>query len=127
MDLFASRLSAQLPPYIPWTPDPYRQGTDAMQRIWSNQYLYILPPFSMINKVLRKIAQVYLKRMFIVSPTWQSQVWYPILLKISIEKAFFLSHHPCLLLNHQGQIHPLITNKTLRLAAWMVSGNDYLK
>ena len=40
MDLFASRLSAQLPWYIAWKLDPYSQVTDVMQEIWSNQYLY---------------------------------------------------------------------------------------
>ena len=40
IDLFASRLSAQLPRYNTWKPDPYSQGTYAMQQIWSNQYLY---------------------------------------------------------------------------------------
>ena len=33
MDLFASRLSAQVPQYLAWKPDPYSQGTDAMQQI----------------------------------------------------------------------------------------------
>ena len=116
MDLSASRLSAQLPWYIAWKPDPYSQGTDAMQEIWFNQYLYAFPPFSMINKVLRKIAQDQVKRMLIVAPTWQSQVWYPTLLRMSIETPLLLPHHPHLLLKHQAQIHPLITNKTLRLA-----------
>ena len=127
MGLFASRLSAQLPRYIAWKPDPYSQGTDAMQQIWSNQYLYAFPPFSMINKVLKKIAHDQVKRMLIVAPTWQSQVWYPTLLKMSIEKPLLLPHHPHLLLNHQAQIHPLITNKTLRLAVWTVSGKNCLQ
>ena len=81
----------------------------------------------MINKVLRKIAQDQVKRMLIVAPTWQSQVRYPILLRMSVEKPLLLSHHPHLLLNHQAQIHPSITNKTLRLAVWTVLGKDCLQ
>ena len=46
MDLFASRLSAQLPRYIAWKLDPCSQETDAMQQIWSNQYLYAFTPLS---------------------------------------------------------------------------------
>ena len=63
-----------------------------------------------------------MKALLIVAPTWQSQVWYPALPRMSIDKPLLLPHHPHLLLNHQAQIHPLITNKTLRLAVWMVSG-----
>ena len=33
VDLFASRLSVQLPRYIAWKPDPYSQGKDAKQQI----------------------------------------------------------------------------------------------
>ena len=56
MDLFASQLSVQLPPYIAWKPGPYSQKTDAMQQILFNQYLYAFPPFSIINKILRNVA-----------------------------------------------------------------------
>ena len=65
--------------------------------------------------------------MLIVAPTWQSQVWHPTLLRMLIEKSLLLPHHPHLLLNHQGQIHPLITDKTLRLVVWTVSVKGYLR
>ena len=81
----------------------------------------------MKKKVLKKIAQDQVKRMLIVTPTWQSQVWYPTLLSMSIEKPLLLLHHPHLLLNYQAQIHSLITNKTLRLTVWMVSGKGCLQ
>ena len=124
---FSTVSTAQLPRYIAWKPDLYSQGTDAMQKIWSNQYLYAFPPFSMINKVLRKIAQDQMTRMLIVAPTWQSQVWYPTLLRMLKEKPLLLPHHTHLTLNQQDQIHPLITKKTLRLAVWTVSGKGCLQ
>ena len=34
IDLFASQWSHQLPNYFAWRPDPYSQGTDAMQHPW---------------------------------------------------------------------------------------------
>ena len=127
MYIFASQLSPQLPRYIAWKPDPYSQGTDVMQPMWSNEYLYAFPPFSVINKVVRKIAQEQVKIMLIVALTWQSQVWYPTLLRMSIKKPLLLAHHLHLLLIHQGQIHPLITNKTLGLAVWTVSDKSSLR
>ena len=65
--------------------------------------------------------------MLIVALARQSQVWYPTLLKMSIEKSLLLSRQPQLLLNHQAQIHSLITNKTLRLAVWTVLGKGCLQ
>ena len=41
IDLFASRSSHQLQHYIAWRPDPYSQGTDAMQQSWSKRFLYM--------------------------------------------------------------------------------------
>ena len=70
MDLFASRLSAQLLWYMVWKRDLCSQGTDAMEQIWSNQYLYAFPPLLMIYKVLRKITQDQMKIMLIVVSTW---------------------------------------------------------
>ena len=46
---------------------------------------------------------------------------------MSIDRPLLLPHHPNLLLNHQAQIHPLTTNKTLRLAVWTVSDKGYLQ
>ena len=46
---------------------------------------------------------------------------------MSIEKPLLLPHYPHLLLNDQAQTHPLITNKTLRLAVWTVSGKGCLQ
>ena len=92
MDLFTFRLSAQLPWYIAWKQDPYNQGTDAIQQIWSNRYLYAFQTFSMISKVLRKIDQDQVKRTLIVAPTWQSQKRYQTLLRMSVEKPLILPH-----------------------------------
>ena len=117
MDLFVSGLSVQVPQSITWKPELYGQGRDAMQQIWSSQYLYAFPPFSGINKVLRKIAQDEEKRMLIVAPSWQSQVWYQALLRMSIEKPLLLSWYPHLVLNHQGQIHPFINNQNIKISS----------
>ena len=51
MVLFASRLSAKVPQYTAWKPDPYSEGTDAMQQIWSSQYLYTVR--CLINGVVK--------------------------------------------------------------------------
>lgn len=46
IDLFASRLSHQVPQYNGWMPDPFSQGTDAMQQNWLKKLLYAFSPFA---------------------------------------------------------------------------------
>ena len=52
-----------------------------------------------------------------------TQVWYPTLLDLSLSLPVLLPTSQNLLLGPQGQVHPLIANQTLFLAAWHVSNN----
>ena len=74
IDLFASRLSHQLPQYFTRKPDPFSQGTDALQQIWGNQFLYEFPPFRLILQVLKKMSYDQTEKLLLVTPTWQSQI-----------------------------------------------------
>ena len=51
---FASRLSHQLPQYFAWKRKPLSQGTDALQQIWGNQFLYAFSPFCLIVQALNE-------------------------------------------------------------------------
>ena len=64
--------------------------------------------------------------MLLITPTWHTQPWYPSLLQMSIETPVILTRVNSLLKDPLGKEHPLITNKTLRFAAWKISGRDYL-
>ena len=63
MVLFTSRLSAKVPQYTAWKPDPYSEGTDAMQQIWSSQYLYTVR--CLINGVVKLngggVSEIFVK------------------------------------------------------------------
>ena len=74
VDLFTSRLSPQLTQYFAWKPDPSNQGTDALKQNWSNQFLYIFPPFCFILQTLKKVSHDQTEKMFLVIPAWQSQI-----------------------------------------------------
>ena len=65
--------------------------------------------------------------MIIVTPAWQSQSWYPILLKMTIKNLILLPNHPKVFLSPEGKIPPLIQNLSLRLVVWLVSGKVYLQ
>lgn len=79
VDLFASRLSTQLPRFFSWRPDPLAEATDAFSQQWEQFRGYANPPWCLIGKVLSQVknqqAQVVL-----VAPVWKGQPWYPVLL-----------------------------------------------
>jgi len=57
IDLFASRLTRQLPRYFSWRPDPEAEGTDAFLQIWSATRGYANPPWCLIARCLSQVKQ----------------------------------------------------------------------
>ena len=57
IDLFASRLSAQLPQYVSWRLDPEAVHADALTMDWAPFKGYAFPPFNLIPAVLNKVSQ----------------------------------------------------------------------
>ncbi|KAK4328559.1 hypothetical protein Pmani_001035 [Petrolisthes manimaculis] len=76
IDLFASRINAQLPSYVSWKPDPYAKYTNAFTIDWSNLNSYVFPPFSIIGRTLKKILEDKATSLTIL-PLWPTQVFYP--------------------------------------------------
>lgn len=62
-------------------------------------------------------------KIIIITPIWVTQSWYPLLLKMSIQEPLILLDRIYILKNPQGEYHPLIQNSSMRLAAWLISGN----
>lgn len=54
IDLFASRLNAQVPCYVSWKPNPEATYVDAFSISWENHFFYAFPPFSLIPRCLQK-------------------------------------------------------------------------
>jgi hypothetical protein len=57
IDLFASRLNAQLPNYVAWQPDPECVAVNAFTISWKCKMFYAFPPFSLIPRCIQKILQ----------------------------------------------------------------------
>ena len=55
VDLFASRVNAQLKSYVSWRPGPDAMDYDAFTLIWSNFRAFCFPPFSLISRVLQTL------------------------------------------------------------------------
>ena len=45
IDLFASRLNAQLSRFVSWLPDPDAEAIDAFTLVWTDMFFYAFPPF----------------------------------------------------------------------------------
>ena len=107
IDLFAFRLSNQIAKYFAWKRDPHSLATDAMQREWNQEILYAFPPFSLIQRVLCKIAKEKVSTVILITPALQTQPWYPNLLAMSFTQPFLLPMSPGVLKDPKGEYHPL--------------------
>ena len=55
IDVSASRVSHQVPPYVSCKLDPYSKGRDAFQMCWTHTKGYAFLSFSLIGRVLHKV------------------------------------------------------------------------
>ena len=120
IDLFASRLTNQLPRYVSWKPDPGAEATDAFSLNWAQHRGYAFPPFVLIGRCLKQVIRQQAPSLVIVTPVWEMQSWFPLLLELCVDQPLLLPPNPNLLTRDQEQ-HPL---QDLVLAAWLVSANS---
>ena len=124
MDLFASRHNAQVQRFVSWKPDPFAVATDAFLLQWGKENQYAFPPFSLIARCLAKVVKDRGQMpLVIITPTWQTQPWYAILLEMSVEEPILIPPALDLLKSPKGENHPLMETQSLCLAAWKVSGD----
>ncbi len=122
IDLFATRLTNQLPRYVSWRPDPHAYATDAFTVDWSTTRGYAFPPFNLIPRTLMKVRDDN-ATLLLVAPIWQAQHWWPLLLQLAISLPVRLPLSQTLLENpsNLGATHPMYPR--LRLAVWVISNN----
>ena len=121
VDLFASRLNYQLKPYIAYKPDPEAHTTDAFPISWQGYIFYAFPPFSVIQRVLRKISEEKATGLLVV-PNWPTQTWWPYLMSMLIDFPLILPRkdNTLYLPAHPQLLHPL--HKKLQLLVCHLSG-----
>jgi len=108
IDMFASRLNNKLDNYCAWLPDPYAKHVDAFTVDWSNTFMYMFPPFSLMAAVLAKIRRDRAEAV-VVMPLWITQSWistmssmlvdHPVVIPVT-KRTLFLPQEP-------ERIHPL--------------------
>lgn len=127
VDLIASRLTNQIPVYIAWKPDPFSsQGTDSIQQLWSQKFLYGFLPFYFITRVLHKVMFDQTENVVLLTPTWHIQAWYSQLLLMLIDKTILLPKQRNILKDPSGKEHPLVIKNSMRLVGSKISGRSYL-
>ena len=120
IDLFASRLNAQVNRYVAWKPDPGAEAIDAFTLNWDNLFFYAFPPFTLIAKCLQKIERDKAEGILIV-PKWPTQPWFAKMLNLLVENPIILPKKRWLLTQPtSGQEHPL--NNNLSLLSCRLSG-----
>ena len=72
VDMFASRLTHQLPRFFSWGLDPAAEAVDAFNQDWSQFVGYANPPWCLILSVLAKILRDK-ARVILVAPVWSTQ------------------------------------------------------
>jgi len=123
VDLFASCLTAVLPTYASWKPDPGASYMDAMTLNWATLKGYAFPSFSLIAPVLKKVSQDKAD-LVLVAPVWQAQPWWPVLLNLLTKKPVMIPNSKYLLRDPASplRIHPMYPR--LHLAVFHISGNN---
>lgn len=122
VDLFASRLTNQLPQYVSWRPDPAAMETDAFSLNWNRVAGYANPPWNLVPQVLTQ-TKAQEATVILVAPVWPSQPWYPVLLGMLFQEPALLPREENLIL----PTHPVnCPDITPHLAVWPISGRDLL-
>jgi hypothetical protein len=129
VDLFASRVTAQLPQFVSWKPDPYALATDAFSISWTHQFNngYANPPFCLIEQVLHKVIQDH-STIVLIAPLWPSRPYFPLLLNLICDSPRLLPPSLSLLRPPPGLLSHHITRLPPRsclniMVAWKLSGN----
>ena len=99
IDLSASQINRQTEKYISWKPEPQAFAVDAFSINWSHHFMYIIPPFSLLTKVIKKLCWNQTTGV-LVFPAWSTQPWYLPALELSG--------------NVPLKIRPNLTNNTAR-------------
>ena len=121
IDLFASLLNFQLPKYCSRNRDAQAWKIDAMSFPWSGLRLYAFPPFSMIPKVLEKVA-LDVADLALVAPYWPRRPWFPRLLSLLAGPPRSLPVQQDLILQPLSRL-PHRRSSSLHLCLWPLSGD----
>ena len=107
LDLFATRLNAQLPRFVSWWHDPEAWATDAFLQDLRPENAYANPPFSMVARLLAMVRRQR-ATMTVIVPVWRTQLWWPMLAEMAVDcPLLFRPLHNLFLPGHLGSETPM--------------------
>ena len=120
IDLFATRINAQLTCYYAWRPDPDALAIDAFQQSWSHTFTYAFCPFSVIGRTLQKLRGETQATLLLVAPMWKTQLWWPTALKMLMAPPLILPRNCLVLPQSPDEKFPL---KKMSMIAMLLSSD----
>ncbi len=81
IDLFASRLNAQVPRFFSLRPDPKAQAVDAFAQQWSHRLNYAFPPFCLVGRSVQKMLPDRAE-LIMITPMWRIAIDAPVRLAL---------------------------------------------
>ena len=106
VDLFASRLNHRLKKYVSRFPDPGACAVDAFYFNWSDDKLYIFPPFRLLGKVMKKMLREEVEAVLVL-PMFMAWRLSSLLFQLLVEKPILLPHQAIFLHQQIGKVHPM--------------------
>ena len=120
IDLFASSKNHKHSKYVTYLPDIGANAINAFSITWNYKLHYVFPPFSVIGRVLQKMAEDQAE-LILVAPLFPSQPWFPQMLQhISGPSLVLPKTNQILYLPGTNRQHRLTT---MRMGAFHLSGN----
>ena len=120
VDLFASKLNAQLPNYMSYQADDDAIAIDAFCHSWSYySCIYAFPPFSIIARMLQKMVVDKAAGLVIV-PDWPTAPWFAALMRTVVGKPYRIPRSVKLLRLVHDRTRRHAMAATLQLLAVMV-------
>ena len=118
VNLFASRLTKQLPNFYSWRLDPELKATDAFLQNWGVIWGFANPPWCLIHHCLTKVKVKSVENV-LLAPLWKTQSWFPILLGLLEDYSRILPQQPDLIMTPSGQKF-LMQQGVPSLIAWAI-------
>ena len=76
VDLFASRINNKCEKYCSRFADPSSTWVDAFSFSWTGLNVYAFPPFSLVQRVLKKALRDKPQKLILVMPDWKTRPWH---------------------------------------------------
>ena len=104
VDRFATVHNTHLPQFMALVPEPRALTIDALSQDWQGRSMYMFPPFLLLNKFIQKLRTTQTGEVILIAPWWPSQLWFPHLLRLSVDHLLRFFQYRRDLLSQQGYI-----------------------